>query len=70
MDDLGGEILRLVKKKMREQGAYDYEAYKELIDETLEYFQEKGKLNDQENSLFLKEELLEHWEEVERKLSR
>lgn len=70
MEGLSGEILQLVKKKMREQGAYDYDAYKEMIDETLEYFQEKGKLDDQDNSLFIKEELLDRWEEVERKLSR
>lgn len=60
-----GEILQLVKKKMGEQAAYDREAYEELVDETIGYFHEKGKLGDDENDEFLKDQLMAMWEIVQ-----
>lgn len=63
------EILELVKKKMKEQAAYDREAYKEIVEETIEYFEEKGKLSDEENVEFIKDQLLEMWEVVEDELA-
>ena len=63
------EILELVKKKMKEQGGYDREAYKEFVEETIEYFIEKGKLSDDENLEFIKDTLLEMWEGVEEELA-
>lgn len=59
------EILQLVKKKMREQAAYDREAYEELVNETIDYFHEKGKLGDDENDEFLKNQLMMMWETVQ-----
>jgi hypothetical protein len=70
MDSLTEEILQLVKKKMREQGAYDRSAYHEFIEETIEYFKEKGKLTDDDNEEFIVDQLLEMWESVEEKLAR
>lgn len=64
MDELVQEIYQLVKKKMREQGAYDFEAYSEFIDETIEYFREKGKLDEDENEEFIKSQLMSMWEDV------
>lgn len=64
MDFTTQEILTLVKKKMREQGAYDAEAYSEYIDETIEYFKEKGKITDDDNEEFIKDELMTIWEDV------
>ncbi|MDD5071248.1 MAG: hypothetical protein PHQ42_00725 [Patescibacteria group bacterium] len=61
------EILNLVKKKMKEQGAYDREAYKQFIEETIDYFEEKGKLTDDDNLEFIEDQLLDMWEEVEEK---
>lgn len=63
------EILELVKKKMKEQGAYDKEAYEEYVDETIEYFEEKGKLTDDDNLVFIKDQLVEMWDEVESELA-
>jgi len=63
------EILELVKKKMREQGAYDREAYEEFVDETIDYFEEKGKLTDEDNLQFIKDQLVGLWEEVEEGLT-
>lgn len=63
------EILQLVKKKMKEQGAYDHEAFKEIVDETIDYFQEKGKLTDQDNLSFIKDQLMSMWSQVEKKIS-
>ena len=58
------EILQLVKKKMEEQAAYDREAYEDLVDETIEYFREKGKLDDDENDEFIKNQMMMMWETV------
>lgn len=70
MEGILNEILILVKKKMREQGAYDYAAYKEYIDETIDYFIEKGKIDEDENIEFMKDRLMEMWGRVERKLAQ
>jgi len=65
MDETIYEILSLVKKKMKEQGAFDREAYKQFIEETIDYFEEKGKLTDDDNLEFMEDQLLDMWEEVE-----
>ena len=65
MEGATQEILNLVKKKMREQGAYDREAYRQFIEETIAYFEEKGKLTDDDNLEFMEDQLLDMWEEVE-----
>jgi hypothetical protein len=59
------EILQLVKKKMVEQAAYDRDAYKELVEETIEYFREKGKITDDDNDEFIKDQLMDLWEVVQ-----
>jgi hypothetical protein len=64
MDPLIEEILQLVKKKMAEQAAFDRDAYKELVEETIEYFREKGKLTDEDNDEFIEDQLLDMWESV------
>jgi len=63
------EILDLVKKKMVEQAAYDRDAYKELVEETIDYFIEKGKLTDDDNLEFIEDSLMEMWEEVSEEMS-
>ncbi|MFA4834260.1 MAG: hypothetical protein WC619_05490 [Patescibacteria group bacterium] len=65
MEEVTQEILNLVKKKMKEQGAYDREAYKQFVEETIDYFEEKGKLTDDDNLEFMEDQLLDMWEEVE-----
>jgi hypothetical protein len=64
METTAEEILKLVKKKMAEQAAFDREAYKELIQETIEYFREKGKLTDDDNDEFIEDQLMDMWETV------
>lgn len=61
MEPIAEEILTLVKKKMAEQAAYDRDAYKELVEETIEYFREKGKLTDDDNDEFIKDQLMSMW---------
>lgn len=70
MDALTEEILNLVKKKMAEQGAYDRDAYKELVEETIEYFREKGKLTDDDNDEFIEDQLMEMWEIVQEEFAK
>jgi TRAP-type C4-dicarboxylate transport system substrate-binding protein len=65
MDNLSEEILNLVKKKMAEQAAFNRDAYKELVEETIEYFREKGKLTDDDNDEFIEDQLLDMWETVQ-----
>ena len=64
MEPIAEEILILVKKKMAEQAAYDRDAYKELVEETIEYFREKGKLTDDDNDEFIKDQLMSMWSAV------
>ena len=62
MESIAEEILILVKKKMAEQAAYGRGAYKELVEETIEYFREKGKMTDDDNDEFIKDQLMDMWE--------
>ena len=64
MEEITEEILELVKKKMAEQGAYDRDAYKQYVEETIDYFLEKGKLTDDDNLEFIEETLMDMWEVV------
>lgn len=64
MENLAGEILLLVKKKMKEQGAYDRDSYDELIEETIDYFKQRGKMTDDENEELIRSELDEMFEHV------
>lgn len=70
MDPLTLEILQLVKKKMAEQAAFDRDAYKELVEETIEYFREKGKLTDEDNDEFIEDQLLDMWESVQNEFAK
>jgi polyhydroxyalkanoate synthesis regulator phasin len=58
------EILELVKKKMQEQGAYTRDAYKQFVEETIDYFIEKGKLTDDDNLEFIEDKLMDMYEEI------
>ena len=60
------EILSLVKKKMREQGGYTRDAYKQYVVETIDYFLEKGKLTDDDNLEFIEDRLMDIWETIGR----
>lgn len=64
MENIAAEILQLVKKKMKEQGAYDRESYDEFIAESIEYFKERGKMSDDENEGLILAELDEMFEHV------
>lgn len=69
MEETTGEILELVKKKMAEQGGYDWDAYKQFIDETMDYFFEKGKLSEEDNLELIKNRLMDMWETVKEELT-
>jgi adenylate kinase family enzyme len=70
MEPIAEEILELVKKKMEEQAAYSRAAYQELVEETIEYFKEKGKLTDDDNEKFIEEQLMQVWEIVADQFSK
>lgn len=69
MEGMLEEILILVKKKMREQGGYNRDAYKQFVDETISYFLEKGKLTDDDNLEFIETRLMDMWSGVEEKFT-
>ncbi len=70
MEAIIEEILSLVKKKMREQGGYDRDAYKQYVEETIEYFQSKGKISEDENTEFIEDRLMDMWGQVKNNISR
>lgn len=68
MDPVVQEIFELVMVKLREQAAFTREAYKEIVQETIDYFNERGKIEDDENMGFIEDQLLAMWEQVETQL--
>ena len=70
MEPIAEEILQLVKKKMQEQGGYDRAAYKQFVVETISYFQEKGKLTDDDNLEFIEDRLMDMWEIVRNEFAK
>ncbi len=59
------DILTLVKKKMREQGAYGRDAYKQFVSETIEYYKEKGKIVEDDNYEAMEDALMDMWPDIE-----
>jgi len=70
MEKIIEEIFNLIKKKMKEQGGYNRDAYKDLVSETVDYFIEKGKISEDENIEFIKENLMRMWNYLENKSSK
>jgi len=68
MLEISEEILILVKKKMREQGAHDRESFRAYVEETIDYFVERGKLSEEENLEFLIDALMESWEGIAKRM--
>lgn len=62
------KMLQLIKKKMREQGAYDRDSYKEFIEETIEYYRTKGEITDDDNDEFFEDQLLDLYDDVKNNL--
>lgn len=58
MDDVVQTMYILVKKKVREQGAYELDAYSEVVDEVIDYYLEKGKIDEDEDTAFIKNQLM------------
>ncbi|HRH22225.1 MAG TPA: hypothetical protein PLJ58_03405 [bacterium] len=58
MDEITGDMYQLIKTKVREQGAYDLDAYSEIVDEVIDYYLEKGKIDDDDNMAFIKDQLM------------
>lgn len=68
MEPLAQEIFELVLVKLREQAAYNRDAYKQLVEETIDYFNERGKIDEDENLEFIEDQLMSMWEQVETEL--
>ncbi len=68
MEPLAQEIFELVMVKLREQAAYTRDAYKQLVEETIDYFNERGKIDEDENVAFIEDQLMNMWEQVETEL--
>jgi polyhydroxyalkanoate synthesis regulator phasin len=69
MDEITQEMYQLVKNKVREQAAYDLDAYSEVVDEVIDYYLEKGKLEDDDNLSFIKDQLMSMHESATDQLS-
>lgn len=68
MEPIAQEIFELVMVKLREQAAYSRDAYKEIVEETIDYFNERGKIDDDDNVEFIRDQLMGMWEQVETEL--
>ena len=69
MEDIIQDILRLIKKKIQEQGVYERDGYRNLVNETIHYFLTKGKLTDEDNLEFIENRLLDLYPQVHQELS-
>ncbi len=58
MDEITQDMYQLIKTKVSEQGAYDLDAYSEVVDEVIDYYLEKGKIDDDDNMVFIKDQLM------------
>jgi hypothetical protein len=65
MDPITQEIFELVKLKVAEQAAYDRDAYKQIVEETIEYYRERGLLTDDDNDEFIEDQILGMWEHIQ-----
>jgi hypothetical protein len=69
MDEIMQDVLALARKKMEEAGEYGQEAYREFIEESVDYYLEKGRLSDEDDLDAIKQELFEMYDEVANKES-
>ncbi len=65
MDETMKEILELARKKMRESGEYDREAFRQYIKESIDYYLEKGRLTEEDNLDLIQEQLMELLNDIE-----
>ncbi len=65
MDPITQEIFELVKLKVAEQAAYDRDAYKQIVEETIEYYRERGLLTDDDNDEFIQGQIIDMWEYIQ-----
>lgn len=65
MDEIMQEILALSRKKMREAGEYDRDAFRQYVEESIEYYIEKGRLSEDDNLDLIQEQLMELHGEIE-----
>lgn len=65
MDEASQAVLQLAKTKMREAGEFSREAYENFIDESLDYYVEKGRLTEEDDLDAIKEELVAMYNEIE-----
>lgn len=70
MEDIIQKITTLVKRKMQEQGAYDRDAYKNLVEESIEYYKEKGEITEDDNTEFIEDRLMEMWPSIQESISQ
>ena len=64
------EILNLVRKKMDENGSYTKEAYKQFVEESIDYFIERGKLIDDDNLEFIESRLMDKWRDIQKEIGK
>lgn len=63
------KIISLVKKKMRESGEYGPEAYREFVEESLDFYVERGEISENDNLEMIKDQLDDLWEPIEEKMA-
>ncbi len=70
MDQITQDIFELTIKKMKESGSFERNDYKELIEESIEYYQQNGRLTAEDNDEFIEDQLLDMWEQAQARLAK
>ncbi|MDP2708976.1 MAG: hypothetical protein Q8O93_02920 [bacterium] len=64
------DIFELTIKKMKEAGTFEHNDYKTLIEESIEYYRQNGRLTDEDNDEFIEDQLLDRWEQARDRLAK
>lgn len=69
MNETMQKILDLARKKMRESGEYGREAFREFLEESLDFYVERGEISEDENLDMMLGELTELYNTIENRES-
>lgn len=70
MEQIIQDIFELTIRKMKESGAFEHNDYKALVEESIEYYQQTGRLTDEDNDEFIEDQLISMWEAARKRLAK
>lgn len=67
MEEIKQKIITLTRKKMRESGEYNREAFREFLEESVDFYISRGEISEEENIDLILDELSEMYNHIEEK---